>query len=60
MFKILAILLAIYIARCLMSGSVYGRSGAWGRSWRRGEDPVGYWSAVGAYVVLAIALFFVF
>jgi len=59
-FRIFAVLLAVCIARCLMSGCVYGRSGAWGRRWCRHEDPVGYWGAVGAYAVLAIALFFVF
>ena len=60
MFRILAVLLAFYIAGCLVAGSVYGRRGAWGRRWRREEDPFGYWSAVGAYVVLAIAMFFLF
>jgi len=60
MFKILGALLALYVARCIVAGDVYGRSGLWGRSWRRDEDALGYWSAVGAYGALMLMLFFLF
>jgi hypothetical protein len=60
MFKILAVLLACYVARCLVTGDVYGRSGAWGRSWNRNREPFGFWGAVGSYCVLALAMFFIF
>jgi len=32
----------------------------WGRTLRRVEDTTGYWSAIGAYVVLAVLLLFIF
>jgi hypothetical protein len=60
MFKMLALLLALYVARCLVVGNVYGRSGPWGRSWSRATEPLGYWGALGSYSVLALAMFFVF
>ena len=58
MFKILEVVLAVYVARCIVTGDVYGRSGLWGRSWRRDEDALGYWSAVGAYGALVLMLIF--
>jgi len=60
MFKILAVLVAIYVAYSLATGSVYARSGWWGRTFQRSEDGWRYWSAIAAYSVLVILLFFVF
>ena len=56
----LAVLVAIYVAYSLATGSVYARSGWWGRSFSRSEDGWSYWSAIVAYSVLVILLFFVF
>jgi hypothetical protein len=60
MFKLLGALLALYVVQCLVTGAVFAKSGPWGRTYRRDEDSLGYWGAVGAYVVLVLALFFVF
>ena len=60
MFKILAVLVAVYVARSLVTGSVYARSGWWGRTFRRSQDGWRYWSAIVAYSVLVIMLFFAF
>jgi hypothetical protein len=59
-FTVLGVLVAAYVAYALAIGAVYAKSGAWGRSYRRDEDALGYWSAIGAYTVLAIMLIFLF
>ena len=59
-FKLAGILLAVYILRCIASGSVYARSGIWGRTFRRDEERWTFWSAIVAYSLLALALLFVF
>jgi hypothetical protein len=60
MFKILGVLVAVYVAHGFVTGEIYGRSRAWGRTFRRDEEPWKYWSAIISYSLLAIALFFVF
>jgi hypothetical protein len=60
MFKALAVLLALYIAYGLATGAIYGKSGMWGRMHRRDEQPWSYWSTIGAYSVLTLALAFAF
>lgn len=60
MFKILGILLLIYIARCLATGDVFAKAGPWGRTYHRDEHGWEYWGAIGSYAALAIALLFVF
>ncbi|HEY4366815.1 MAG TPA: hypothetical protein VGN07_06230 [Steroidobacteraceae bacterium] len=60
MFKLLAALLAIYVAQGLASGTIYGKSGTWGRVYRRAEQPSQYWWTIAAYSLLTLALFFIF
>ena len=60
MFKALGAFIALYVICALTTGAVYARAGAWGRSYGRDTDPLGYWSAIGSYIVLVFALFFVF
>lgn len=60
LFKILGVLLALYVLQALSSGRVYAKSGIWGRTYYRDEDPWGYWSAVIAYGLLSPALVFLF
>jgi len=60
MFKILGVLLAIYIVHCLTTGAVFAKRGPWGRTFRRDENAFGYWGAIGSYVVLALALLLFF
>jgi hypothetical protein len=59
-FRLLAVLVACYVAFGLVTGEVYAKSGVWGRSFRRDEGGLGYWSAIGAYALLALMLGFVF
>ena len=60
MFKVLAVLLALYVVQALATGVVYGKSGTWGRSMQRSEQPWGYWSTIGVYAALVLALAFLF
>ncbi|HET7546810.1 MAG TPA: hypothetical protein VFJ86_03530 [Usitatibacter sp.] len=60
LFKVLGVLVAAYAGYGLATGTIYGRSGIWGRTWRRDEDAWGYWSAIVAYLVLALMLIFLF
>lgn len=59
-FKLLGVALGCYVARALARGSVYAKSGVWGRTFTRSDNAFGYWSAIGAYTLLAIALALVF
>ena len=60
LFAILGIAVGGYAAYGLVTGEVFAKSGVWGRTFRRDEDRVGYWSAIGAYTVLSILLLFFF
>ena len=60
LFRLLGVLLAGYIVVALHKGAVYARSGGWGRSFTRAEEPLRYWSAMAAYALLALALMFWF
>jgi len=60
LFKGLGLLLAGYIFVAILSGEVYARSGVWGRTFNRAEEPVRYWSAIAAYGLLSLALMFWF
>lgn len=60
LFKLLGVLLALYVAQCFMTGSVYAKYRFWGRTYTRDAEPFGYWSTVGIYCLLSLALFFVF
>lgn len=60
LFRLLGVLICCYVARALVTGTVYAKSGMWGRSFRRDEDTLRYWSAVGAYGGLAVMLLFLF
>jgi len=60
LFKALGLLLAGYIFVAVLGGEVYARSGAWGRTFVRAEEPVRYWSAIAAYALLSLALVFWF
>ena len=56
MFKFLGLLVAIYTAYSVLRGEVYAKSGAWGKSVSRDENPQEFWLTVVIYSALAIAL----
>lgn len=60
LFRLLGVLLACYVVQAFVSGSVYAKSGIWGRTFRRGADPLEYWSALVGYALLSGALVFIF
>ena len=60
MFKLLGVLLAIYVAHCLITGAVYAKAGVWGRTYHRDKNTRAYWGAIGSYSVLVLALCFIF
>ena len=60
LFKCLGVLLACYVVLALQRGAVFAKSGPWGRTYRRDDDRIGYWSAIVCYVMLSFALLFVF
>jgi hypothetical protein len=60
LFKVLGVLVGAYAGYGLFTGEIYGRSGVWGRTFRRDEDRFGCWSAIVAYAVLALMLLFLF
>lgn len=59
-FKLLGVLVALYVAYALSIGEVYAKRGIWGAASTRAEQPVLYWSAMVVYAILALALLFVF
>jgi len=59
-FRLLGILLALYVVRCLSTGEVFAKSGPWGKTCRREEDTFEYWGAIVVYVGIVLALFFWF
>jgi hypothetical protein len=60
LFRALGLLLAGYIVVAVLSGAVYAKSGVWGRTFKRAEMPLRYWSAIAAYALLSLALMFWF
>jgi hypothetical protein len=59
-FKLLGAIVGCYVVYGPMTRAVYAKHRTWGRTLRRDEDTVEYWSAIAAYVVLAGALLLVF
>ena len=60
LFKALGLLLACYVVMAVLSGAVYAKSAVWGRTFRRMDQPLRYWSAIAAYTLLSAALLFWF
>lgn len=60
LFTALGVLVAGYVVLAVLNGSVYAKSGVWGRTFRRLDQPLRYWSALAAYALLSAALIFWF
>ena len=60
MFKVLGVLLALYVAYSIARGEVFAKRGPWGRSYRREDGPVRFWSIIGVYILLTAALLLYF
>ncbi|WP_431273651.1 hypothetical protein ACQ858_15945 [Variovorax ureilyticus] len=59
-FKSLGLMLGVYVAYSVVTGAVYARHRMRGRTFRREDEPVAYWSAIVAYGALALMLVFIF
>jgi len=59
-FKGLGLLVAVYTVYAALSGSVYAKSGAWGRSVTRANAPRYFWAVIACYALLALALLMIF
>lgn len=60
LFKLLGLLLALYTLLSVLRGEVYAKERAWGRTFRRAEEPGWFWSIIVIYSGLSIALLTVF
>jgi hypothetical protein len=60
MFTALGILLGFYTLYAAFSGEVYAKSGPGGRTVSRAEPPRYFWTVIGIYAGLAVALLTVF
>lgn len=60
MFVLLAIPLALYVLYAAATGAVWVRQGPGGRRVARAEEPGYFWTCLGVYAGLAIAMATVF
>ena len=60
MFKTLGVLLAVYVTFAVFRGEVYAKSGIGGRTIKRVDSASYFWTVIGIYCALALALVIVF
>jgi hypothetical protein len=60
MFKVLGLMVGVYTLYAAVTGEVYAKSGAWGRTVSRAESPEYFWVVIAIYAGLALALATVF
>lgn len=60
MFKILGILVGLYTLYAAITGEVYEKSGAGGRTVSKADSPEYFWVVVVIYAGLSVALITVF
>jgi hypothetical protein len=59
-FRILGLLVALYTIYASVTGEVYAKSGASGRTVSRHESPRYFWTVVAIYAALSMALMTIF
>ena len=60
MFKAIGLLLIIYVIYSAYKGEVYAKKGPGGQMYYRTETPKYFWTIIGIYTGLSLALFFIF
>jgi hypothetical protein len=60
MFRLLGLLLALYVGWAVLRGTVHAKRAHWGETIERDADPHRFWTVVAVYAGLAIALVFIF
>jgi cytochrome c biogenesis factor len=60
MFKLLGVVVGVYTFAAALKGTVYARSGVWGRAISKHESPDRFWMVIAIYAALSVALLTVF
>jgi hypothetical protein len=60
LFKLLGALVGVYTLFAALKGTVYAKSGAWGRAISRHESPKYFWVVIAIYGALSAALIAIF
>ncbi|MGN6848047.1 MAG: hypothetical protein ACTHJK_01000 [Sphingomicrobium sp.] len=60
MFRIIGLLVGLYALFAMLRGEVIAKSGVWGRTISRRDEPANFWMTVAIYGGLAVALETVF
>lgn len=60
MFKSMGIILIVYVLYGVYCGGIYAKDGPGGRMFYRSDEPKRYWIIITVYILLALALFFMF
>lgn len=60
MFEALGVIVGSYALYAAVTGEVYAKAGAWGRTVSRSESPEYFWVVIAIYAGLALALVTVF
>jgi hypothetical protein len=60
MFKLLGVLVALYTLAAATKGEVYAKSGVWGRTVSKQDEPRYFWSIIVIYASLSFALLTIF
>lgn len=60
MFKALGLLVGLYTLYAAVTGRVYAKSGAWGRTVSRAKSPEYFWVVIAIYAGVALAMVIVF
>lgn len=60
MFKLLGVLVAFYTVLAAVRGEVFAKSGVWGRTIVRTDEPRYFWCVIVCYAALSVALLTVF
>jgi hypothetical protein len=60
MFKLLGVLVALYTAHAALRGEVAAKSGPWWRWVTKADSPRYFWTVIGCYALLSVALLTVF
>jgi hypothetical protein len=59
-FDLLGVLVGIYAGYSALTGSVFAKHRAWGRTVYRDQTPWAFWSTIVVYALLAVALVVIF
>ncbi len=56
LFDVLGVCLGVYTVHAAVTGSVYARHRAWGRTVLRNDESAYFWCIIVIYAILSIAL----